>query len=75
LSTFIDDCRREIPNELVNVTNTVDSVHYEATAIIKHVAAQKKFPIVIFEQPLNLHSSLARSGKKTSNSGYGLQRA
>jgi hypothetical protein len=55
LSTFIDDCRPEIPNELVNVTNTVDSVHYEATAI--RLAAQKKFPIVIFEQPLNLHGS------------------
>jgi len=56
LSTF-NDCRPEIPNELVNVTNTVDSVHYEATAIIKRLAAQKKFPIVIFEQPLNLHGS------------------
>jgi 2,5-furandicarboxylate decarboxylase 1 len=55
LSTFLEDCRREIPNEVVNVTKTIDPAHYDATAIIKHLGAQKKFPIVIFEQPLNLH--------------------
>jgi UbiD family decarboxylase len=59
LSTFLEDCRREIPNEVVNFTKTIDPAHYDATAIIKHLGAQKKFPIAIFEQPLNLHGKVS----------------
>ena len=59
LSTFLEDCRREIPNEVLNVTKTIDPAHYDATAIIKHLGAQKKFPIAIFEHPLNLHGKVS----------------
>jgi UbiD family decarboxylase len=59
LSTFLEDCRREIPNEVVNVTKTIDPAHYDATAILKHLGAQKKFPIAVFEQPLNLHGKVS----------------
>lgn len=55
LRTFLEDCRREIPNEIVRITKEVDPAHYDATAIIKHLGAMKKFPILIFEHPLNLH--------------------
>jgi len=59
LRTFLEDCRREIPNEVVNVTKTIDPAHYDATAIIKHLGAQKKFPIAIFDRPLNLHGQVS----------------
>jgi hypothetical protein len=39
LRTFLDDCLREIPNEVIHVTKQVDPAHY-VTAIIKHLGAQ-----------------------------------
>jgi len=55
LRSFLEDCRKDIPNEIVRITKTVDPAHYDASAIIKHLGAVKKFPIVIFEKPLNFH--------------------
>jgi len=55
LRTFLDDCRREIPNEVIHVTKEVDPAHYDVTAIIKHLGAHKKFPIIIFDKPKNLN--------------------
>lgn len=55
LSTFIEDCSREIPNEVVRVHAEVDPANYDVTAIIKHLGAMKKFPLLIFENPRNLH--------------------
>ena len=55
LRSFLEECQREIPNEVVHVTKEVDPAHYDVTAIIKHLGADKKFPIVIFDRPLNLH--------------------
>ena len=55
LRSFLEDCQREIPHEVVRITNPVDPAHYDVSAIIKHLGAQKKFPIAIFERPLNLH--------------------
>ena len=59
LRTFLDDCQREIPNEIAHVTREVDTVHYDVTAIIKRLGALKKFPILIFERPLNLHGKVS----------------
>src|SRR5918995_6291726 len=59
LSTFLEECRREIPNEVIHVSKPIDPAHYDATAIIKHLGAQKKFPIAIFEQPLNLRGNVS----------------
>src|SRR5437773_12496770 len=59
LRTFLEDCQKEIPNEIVRITKPVDPAHYDVTAIIKHLGALKKFPILIFEQPLNLHSKIS----------------
>ncbi|MFQ5849525.1 MAG: UbiD family decarboxylase [Candidatus Binatia bacterium] len=55
LRTFLEDCRREVPNEIVHIKKEVDPAHYDVTAIIKHLDEMKKFPILIFDRPLNLH--------------------
>ncbi|TMA08832.1 MAG: UbiD family decarboxylase [Deltaproteobacteria bacterium] len=55
LRTFLDDCRREIPNEIIHINKEVNPSHYDVTAIIKHLGAMKKFPIIIFDKPLNLN--------------------
>ena len=59
LRTFLEDCRREIPNEIIHVAKEVDPAHYDVTAIIKHLGALKKFPIIIFDRPLNLSGKVS----------------
>src|SRR5437899_11163717 len=59
LRTFLEDCQKEIPSEIVRVAKQVDPAHYDVTAIIKHLGATRKFPILIFVQPLNLHGKVS----------------
>jgi len=55
LRTFLEDCRSEIPNEIVHIEKKVDPAHYDVTAIIKHLDEMKKFPILIFDRPMGLN--------------------
>ena len=58
LRTFLEDMRREYPSEVVAVSKTVNPLNYDVTAIVKQLGALKKFPILIFDQPLNVHGEL-----------------
>ena len=58
LRTFIEDCQRELPGEVIHITKEVNPANYDVTAIIKHLGAQKKFPIIIFDNPLNLNGKV-----------------
>ena len=55
LRTFLDDMRRAYPSEVVSVAKAVDPCAYDVTAIVKQLGALKKFPLLIFENPLNAH--------------------
>ena len=55
LRTFIADCERQLPGEVIHITKEVNPANYDVTAIIKHLGAQKKFPIIIFDKPINLN--------------------
>jgi UbiD family decarboxylase len=55
LRTFLDDMRRQYPREVVTVGKTVNPANYDVTAVVKHLGALKKFPILIFERPLDVH--------------------
>lgn len=59
LRSFIEDLRRESPNEVVEIDKVVDPAHYDVTAIIKHLDALKKFPLLIFNRPLNLKGEVS----------------
>jgi len=58
LRTFLADMRREYPSEVVNISKTVNPLNYDVTAIVKQLGALKKFPLLIFDQPLNVHGEL-----------------
>src|SRR5574341_2155553 len=58
LRTFIADCQRELPGEVIHITKQVNPANYDLTAIIKHLGAEKKFPIIIFDNPLNLNGTV-----------------
>ena len=53
LRTFLDDFRRVYPNDVVSIAKTVNPLTYDITAIVKHLGALKKFPVLVFENPLN----------------------
>ncbi|MBI2357639.1 MAG: UbiD family decarboxylase [Deltaproteobacteria bacterium] len=67
LRSFLEECRREIPNEVVHITKEVDPAHYDVTAIIKHLGAMKKFPILVFDRPRNLHGQVSNEFKLVMN--------
>jgi len=58
LRTFIADCERQLPGEVIHITKEVNPANYDVTAIIKHLGAEKKFPIIIFDKPLNLNGKV-----------------
>src|ERR1043165_266461 len=55
LRTFIDDFRHAYPNEVVSIARQVNPLDYDITAIVKQLGALKKFPVLIFENPLDGH--------------------
>jgi hypothetical protein len=58
LRTFIDDMRRIYPNEVVTISKTFNPLAYDVTVIVKQLGAIKRFPVVIFDNPLNAHGQL-----------------
>ena len=58
LRTFLDDMRHAYPSEVVTISKSVNPSNYDVTAIVKHLGALKKFPILIFDRPLNVHGKL-----------------
>ncbi len=59
LRTFLDDMRRKYPSEVVSVSQVVNPANYDVTALVKHLGAEKKFPILVFERALNLHAMVS----------------
>ena len=55
LRTFLEDMRHAYPNEIVNISKPVNPLSYDITAIVKHLGALKKFPVLVFDNPLNAH--------------------
>jgi UbiD family decarboxylase len=55
LRTFLTDFRRTYPSEVVSIAKPVNPLTYDITAIVKQLGALKKFPVLIFEHPLNAH--------------------
>ncbi len=55
LGTFIDDMRHAYPGDVVSIAKSVNPLAYDITAIVKHLGALKKFPLLIFENPLDAH--------------------
>jgi UbiD family decarboxylase len=47
--------RRLYPSEVVAIAKRVNPLSYDVTAIVKQLGLLKKFPVLIFDQPLNAH--------------------
>jgi UbiD family decarboxylase len=47
--------RHAYPSEVVSIAKPVNPLTYDITAIVKQLGALKKFPVLIFDHPLNAH--------------------
>jgi len=54
LRSFIERLEREHPDQVVHVTEPVDPARFEVTAVLKHLELRRKYPLVVFDRPLNL---------------------
>ncbi|MBI4483626.1 MAG: UbiD family decarboxylase [Acidobacteria bacterium] len=54
LRSYLETLESLYPEEIVRVSKTVRPAEYEVTAILKHLEDRSRFPVVFFENPLNL---------------------
>lgn len=54
LRDFLVLLERDHPEQIVHVTEPVDPARFEATAILKHLELRRKYPLVVFDRPLDL---------------------
>ena len=55
LRQFLDVLERKYPHEMVRVARPIDPARFEVTALLQHLENDGKFPLVLFESPLDLH--------------------
>ncbi len=59
LREFIAALEREQPGEVVHVTEPVDPARFEVTAVLKHLELRRRYPLVVFDKPLDLHGRVS----------------
>ncbi|MFQ5852974.1 MAG: UbiD family decarboxylase [Candidatus Binatia bacterium] len=59
LRTFLEELHQEAPHEVVHISKVLNPSMHDVTAVIHHLASLKKFPVLIFDQPLNLHGQVS----------------
>ena len=60
LRSFIDGLEREHPDLIVHVEKPLDPARFEATALLRHLELEGRYPLVVFDRPLNLHGEISR---------------
>ena len=55
LQNFLDDMRRSYPSEVVSIARSSIRLPTISPRSLSSLGALKKFPVLIFEQPLNAH--------------------
>jgi len=54
LRSFLDQVKKELPNDYLSIKKPVDPVNFDVTAILEHLTLKKKDPLVVFEDPKNM---------------------
>jgi 2,5-furandicarboxylate decarboxylase 1 len=55
LREFLGRLEREHPEQIVHVREAVDPARFDVTAVLRHLELRRKFPLVVFDRPLDLH--------------------
>ncbi len=54
LRGFLARLERDHPDQVLRVGNPVDPARFEVTAVLKHLELRRRYPLVVFERPLDL---------------------
>lgn len=54
LRDFLQQLENQLPNDFIRVERAIDPAQFEATALLQHLENRKKFPVLLFEKPLDL---------------------
>src|SRR5215470_7706709 len=60
LRSFIERLELEHPEQVVHVTEPVNPARFDVTAVLKHLELRRKYPLVVFDRPLDLHGRPGR---------------
>ena len=59
IRTFLNDVKRIYPNDMISIKKDVKPSDFEVTALLRHLEVLKKFPVMLFERPMNLKGELS----------------
>ncbi len=60
LRSYLDYLEQHHPEWLVHVVKAVDPARFGVTAVLQRLEERQRFPLVYFDQPLNLHGRPSR---------------
>jgi 2,5-furandicarboxylate decarboxylase 1 len=55
LRTYLARLEEDYPEWVVHVTKPVDPARFQVTAVLQELEHRDRFPLVVFDRPLNLH--------------------
>ena len=59
LQAFLARLEEEHPEWVVHVTKPVDPARFQVTAVLQQLEQRGRFPLVVFDRPLNLHGEIS----------------
>jgi 2,5-furandicarboxylate decarboxylase 1 len=54
LRDFLEELQERLPHDFVRVERPVSPHQFEVTALLQHLENERRFPVLLFENPLNL---------------------
>ncbi len=60
LRAYLAQLERDHPEWVVHVAEPVNPARFEVTAVLQHLENRDRFPLVVFDRPLNLHGKPSR---------------
>lgn len=61
LRDFIQEMKDTCPSELISVEKPVNPANFDVTTLLRHLEVMGKFPVLLFERPIDLHGKEATS--------------
>ncbi len=54
LRGYLEALERDHPDQVIHVTAPVDPARFEVTAVLKQLEQRRRYPLVVFDRPLDL---------------------
>src|SRR5579875_2488973 len=59
LRDYLDALERDHPEELLRIADPVRPADFDVTALLANLEAEGRFPLVVFERPIDLRGEIA----------------